>query len=344
MTESFGRAAERHGTVDRWYAVGGRAVQLTFAGPALLPAVDPALAHLAVEPPAHPQLSVLLWDSASTGIPVPDVPEMPHGRQLEADQVLSAYHVVPRILSLYDPGRAEAVLWVPDAAAVPSNEIASPLRTIFHWWARTHGLQFVHGGAVARGGRAVLIAGPSGSGKSTAALACLLSGLDYLGDDYVLVGSGHPPTVHSLYNAAKLMPEQVRAFPELRHALVNPDALETEKALWFVERDYPARTPASALAVGVLVPRVTGAPESRIIPLGRARALAALAPSTIVQLSGADQWSLSAMATFLARVPCHVLEAGTDRDGLARVVSSCLEDDFTPVITGAEGPPLAGMA
>ena len=54
-----------------------------------------------------------------------------------------------------------------------------------------------------------------GLGKSTAALCCLCNGLDYIGDDYVLVQLGPIPTVHSLYCTAKLNHDQMARFAKL---------------------------------------------------------------------------------------------------------------------------------
>lgn len=323
--DAFHAVAARTGTVQRDYRIGGHSVHLDFAGEAVLPAIEPALAHLAAPPGDAPDLTIRIWDSYSTGVPIP-APRGPGGAESASDDaVLSAYHVVPQILSLYDRGSSEAVWWVPDARSVASNEIASPLRTVLHWWARDRGLQFVHGGAVALGGRVVVIAGPSGAGKSTTTLACLLGGLDYLGDDYVLVSTSGPKTVHSLFSAAKLKPEQVHAFPDLLPHLTNAGDLATEKALWFVHRDFPRRTRASGRAVAVFVPRVTGRRDSAIVPIAPGTALAALAPSTIVQLSGADQGSLTAMAAFVSGLPAYRLEAGTDLPGVAATVRAFLE-------------------
>jgi hypothetical protein len=287
-----------------------------------MPAIDPALSHLAVERHATATLDVRLWDSASSGVPVPAEPEPGVAALVDpsVDIVRSAYHMVPRILSLFDPASEQAVLWVPDARQVPWNEVASPLRTILHWWARGRGLQFVHGGAVGIDGQAVLLAGPSGAGKSTSALACLLGGLDYLGDDYLLVSTTGGPTVHSLYSAAKLQPGHLHAFPELSPLMANPGFGADEKGLWFVQQHFPERTRRQAVARAVLVPRVTGRPETSLSPISAAAALIALAPSTIVQLSGADQGSLSAIGAFLATVPAHSLELGTDLAGVATTV------------------------
>lgn len=335
MRAAFATAATRTVISRRSFAIAGLSVRASFAGPALIPAIEPALAHLAAPPPpAAADLEVELWDTASTGVALPtptrhDRPsDSPANRSLT--HVRSSWHMAPRILTVYDADRRTGVIWVPDARTVPSNEVASPMRTLLHWWARDNGLQFVHAGALGHHGRAVLLAGPSGAGKSTSALAGLLSGLDYLGDDYVLVDARAGATVHSLYSAAKLQPDQVAAFPELRPMLINADRLATEKALWFVQRHFPDRTRPSAEAVAILVPRVSGAGASSVTPIPRSTALAALAPSTIVQLPGADQWSMNAMASFLERVPAYQLEAGTDLAGLARTVRGVLTSAATP--------------
>ncbi len=328
---AYALAARQNGTVEQSFLVAGRPIHAAFAGPALIPAMTSALTHLAVGAQSDADLSVMLWDSASTGIAFPVRPgaglHSPDSRDVagRADRVRYAYQREARILTLYDAALREAIVWVPDARSVPSNEVASPLRTLLHWWARDHGLQFAHAGAVGLDGKAVLLAGPSGAGKSTSALACLLAGLDYLGDDYVLVDAKGGTTIHSLYSAAKLQPNQVAAFPELTGLLDNPDKLATEKALWFVDRDFPDRTRSSAEAVAVVVPRITGGTESSLEPIKRSTALAALAPSTLAQLAGADQWALNALATFLGSVSAFRLSAGTDLPGLAHVVRELLE-------------------
>jgi hypothetical protein len=50
---------------------------------------------------------------------------------------------------------------------------------------RPPGVLFLHGAAVARRGRPVLLLGPSGSGKSTLALAAVRAGFDYLTDEVI---------------------------------------------------------------------------------------------------------------------------------------------------------------
>ena len=74
-------------------------------------------------------------------------------------------------------------------------------------WAGTAGLLSVHGGAVGVGGRGVLLAARGGGGKSTLAAACLLSGMDYVADDYVLVSAEGPPRAMPMFSTLKMNPD-----------------------------------------------------------------------------------------------------------------------------------------
>ena len=74
-------------------------------------------------------------------------------------------------------------------------------------WAGTVGLLPVHGGAVGVGGRGVLLAARGGGGKSTLAASCLLSGMDYVADDYILVNAEGPLRAMPMSSTLKMNPD-----------------------------------------------------------------------------------------------------------------------------------------
>ena len=74
------------------------------------------------------------------------------------------------------------------------------------------GRQLVHAAAVGTDEGALLITGRGGVGKSTTALACLEAGMQFLGDDYVVVGLDPEPQVYRLYGSAKLTSNSSSAF------------------------------------------------------------------------------------------------------------------------------------
>lgn len=326
------RAAERAGVVERRFQIAEDVVVLRFAGPALTDLLTPAFAHLAPQGENEPSLIINLWDSASTGVEHPPLPSVP------ADAPFGAfyYYTEPPYRALYQPGpRALSVLntetrqawyWVEGAGNLSHWECAAPARHILQWYVSSTGRQQVHGGAVGTTEGGVLLVGKGGSGKSTATLSTLNSDLLYAGDDYVAVEIDDPPVVHSLYSSGKVEPHHLERLPHLAPAVWNPDKLETEKAVIYVQQHWPERTSRGFPLRAVLIPKVAAdRRESRITEASRASALAALAPSTIFQLHPSGQEALAVMARVVARVPTHTLELGSDIEGIPRVISKFLE-------------------
>lgn len=327
--ELFKSSQKVTGAVERSYIVGGYRIRLSFAGAALL-SLTRALAHLETDGHSTPDLTVCLWDSESTGQSMTRRPweegdflarGVIHGYNTE--RIYTAFQHGSAAISVLDLERNLAVFWTPDPN-VPYWETGSPLRTIFHWWLLNHGLQLVHAAAVGSSTGAVLIGGKGGSGKSTTALTCLESNLSYVGDDYTLLGLDCGPVVHSLYNSAKLNSDHVRRFPALLPKVANRERLADEKALLFVHEHFPAKVATRLPVRAILVPRVTGLPETRMKRVSVAMTLAALAPSTIFQLPRAGDEAFKFLATFMRQLPCYSIEVGTDLSTIPPAIEGLL--------------------
>ena len=85
-----------------------------------------------------------------------------------------------------------------------------------------------------------------------------------------------------------------------------------EKAVFLVNRFAPEQMAASMPLRAILVPRISGLPDTTVVPGTAMAALAALAPSTIFQLPGEPGAELSAMAELVRAVPVFALHLGTD--------------------------------
>src|ERR1700687_2215144 len=211
VRELFARAAQAAGgCVERYYSIGGRTITLSFAGPALVPSITRALDHLAVDQKPLPELTILIWDSASTGQSMarpPWEPEalLPRGviQGYNDERIYTAFQHGSSAVSLFDAQGDLGIFWVPTADDLVYWEKGAPLRTILHWWFSNNNRQLVHAAAIGMDGRGVLVGGKGGSGKSTTALSCLDSQLSYGGDDYSLLGFDAERIVYSLYNSAK---------------------------------------------------------------------------------------------------------------------------------------------
>src|SRR3954465_6780113 len=77
LNDAFLAAAGAAGACDRSIAIAERSVSLRFAGDALLPHLFPAIEHLAGRAGDGEGAEICVWDSASTGVPLPDLPWQP---------------------------------------------------------------------------------------------------------------------------------------------------------------------------------------------------------------------------------------------------------------------------
>lgn len=313
-------------TIELDHRIGGGLLRLRFAGPALVNQVAPAIAHLAVAPTANrPDLTVCVWDSRSSRSEMPAPPWPTDAsvvrrevRGLQSDEIRCTFDVDAGILCLFDRERKLALYWTRDAGATPWYERAAPLLAILNGWLAGLRRQIVHAAAVGVDGRGVLLAGRGGSGKSTTAIACLAAGMSYASDDYCLMSGETNPAAFSLYSTAKLDTDSMRRLPELAAEATPAKPTDGEKAVLFLHPAFADRI-ASFPIRAILLPRVTGRPKSAVRRASAAEALRGLAPSTVLQLNGAGQTALAAMAEWVRAVPCHHLELGVD---LAEVVAT----------------------
>lgn len=332
LRAAWREAARSSTTQSHWVRIGGHLIELRFATPGLVPCVMPAFGHLLASPGPSAELVVDIWDGTSTGAgspPTPQVdPESPVGAFyfFEDPPMRGVYQPGMGALSAVDLGADRAWYFVADPAALPYWERAAPIRQVLHWWMATRGHQQVHSGAVGLPDGGVLLVGKGGSGKSTTSLGSLTSELRYAGDDYTMVSLQPRPTVHSIYSSGKVHADNLTRLPHLAAALSNADLLTTEKGVVFVDQHFGDRMIADFPLLAIVLPTITGRPETRLVPTSAAAALAALAPSTVFQLHTAGAEALRYLAQLVRAVPAFVLELGGDvRDAPGVIVELLLQ-------------------
>jgi len=325
---AFERAAGRAGLVSETLHVGGERVCVRLAGDALAAWALPALAHRRADPSRQrPGLTVDVFDSASTGVPMarPPWPRTAYTPQseiagVEGSRFVIAFNVGTGTLDLLDHERGRALHWIADAARHPAWDVSSPLRLVLHWWLRERGLQFLHAGAVGNEDGAVLLAGKGGAGKSTLALAALVAGMRFVGDDYVLAQLGPQPRVLNLYRSAKLDPTHLtRLLPSLRplvHGWTEPPA--GGKAILMLAGETERRVAESLPLRALAISRVAPGERAGLRAATTREALAALVPSNARQLTALRRGDLDRIADLARMLPAYVLTFG---ENLARAVS-----------------------
>jgi hypothetical protein len=274
--------------------------------------------------------AIRIWDGTSPDMSPPARPWGPMAHEplglIEGfcDQtVRCAFDIHTSSLIVHHGGRNAGYIWYPDLDELPAWAQASPFRIALSWLANSHGMQIVHAAAVALDGRAALIAGAGGSGKSTTALACALSGMSYLGDDYCLV----EPTsrrVHMLYKSAKLLRRSVEMLPGVEPWLVNADRIGQEKGVMFLDSSQLPILPSAEIAA-ILLPRVTGSAKTEVRRGASRDALHAILPSTVGGLMGGTANTPSLLMKLAGSAPVYHLELGTEIGAVVDAVASVLE-------------------
>ncbi|MEO8537245.1 MAG: hypothetical protein ABI533_06940 [Betaproteobacteria bacterium] len=324
--------ASRSPAQRRVYRLAGACVAVD-SGDAATPPLT-ALEPLRVADDAPAALVIRLFDGSAfswpAGIALPN-----EGPGLTAVNAagMQAY-LQPDIGSatLYDHHACRGYVWYRNASRLPYYEHAAPLRHLLQWWMLGRGGIVLHSAAVGGAGGGILIAGPSGAGKSSTALACLASGLQFVGDDYVAVDCRAPITAHALYATAKVRRESLGRHPAFTGHFSNLDRLD-EKPMLFVHRIAPQRLAPQMPVRALVVPNVARASRTTFAPLAAPEALRAIAPSSILQfpLAGAD--ALARIATLCRHVPTYRLHLSTDETEIVAAIEGFLAQPVvaTPV-------------
>ncbi len=329
--DAYHAALDKMGCIIRNYRIAGYTVRLAFAGPALVSLMTPALAHLAIPDEETPNLTLYLWDGASTGI-APPQPWTPADSALRGElptfsnaQILTAIQPDVNAISLFDRSRRLGFYWIDSPSSLRTYERAAPLKILLNWWLRERGLAMIHAGAVGTEEGSVLLVGKSGAGKSTTTLACLNSGLRYLADDRCLLSLAQEPQVYCVYNSAKLHLAQMERFPNLLAAVHNEHETATEKALLYLQQVVPQQIADCLPIRAILLAKVAKTTTTSITPIQRREVLRDFITSTLVYQPGAAHEEVHMMTELVRRVPCYQLNLGSDLAGIPPVVAQAIQ-------------------
>ena len=187
---------------------------------------------------------------------------------------------------------------------------------------KRRGLFMVHAGAVATGGKAIVLPGASGSGKSTLAVALAHAGLEFMADDTVFLSQRDERLrVHAFPDETDVSDETAGWFPQLRGLVgqlppgwtkhrIRTDELFGVRLAWVADP-------------GILVfPSISAAGRSDLSPMTRDDALLELAPNVLLTSASASQAHLDALAGLVDSSPAYRLAVGRDFDRAAELVTS----------------------
>lgn len=344
VREQFTRALESGGKpIKKYFTLCGSIIELIFPNDKLLPYITPALEHLAISADESPALRICVWDDVTTNTLMPAPPwsgysVQANGGNIEGvytnrgdirgfsnSKIKTAFNYSANALSMNDCKEKIGYYWTQDAQDLPAYETSAPLRTILNWWVQESGFHFVHGAAVGTKRGGVLLTGKGGSGKSTAALACLNSGLLYVSDDYCVVSAEPVPAAYSVFSSAKLDPGNVFRNEYMATTRVTTGNKHDDKEVFFLYPRFSEQITSSFPLRAILLPRITGKPDSALIPATPADCVKALILSTICQFPGAGKKAVDIMLRLAKTLPVYYLDFGTDVAQAPKLISDLLE-------------------
>lgn len=167
-----------------------------------------------------------------------------------------------------------------------------------------------HAAGISVGAEGVILTAKGGSGKSTSSLACIQHGLNYAGDDFLLVDS-KDCTAYSLYNVAKLELQQFEMFKELKPFIENLESTPKEKGQVFLPKIYPDQICNQFKIKALLIPVFSKEKDTSVFKCAKSDAIKALVPSSIWIMRGSPL-SANKMIAFINKLDCFTLSTGTD--------------------------------
>lgn len=213
--------------------------------------------------------------------------------RLSDESIRIAIDPIVQVVWVMDRLRKCVLAFVPSLLEIPRWWLATPLRLGMSWIADVLDSEFVHGAAVGRDGKGIVLAGPSGVGKSTLSLKLSLAGWEFLSDDFFLMKE---TTARAIYRRAKLNSDSLSALRCQPLPTFVESETPTKSIIDVWTHDEVAHT-AQLNIQAIAFPSL--APFSGLQPVDRARAFMELGPATLAGLQGGSLRSFSRLAQII---------------------------------------------
>jgi GT2 family glycosyltransferase len=322
-------ATDLYSEVDLLLA--GAHIRLTFCGATIRENILTALSHLIADDliDAQPEFILNIWDSYSTGVKMLPPPcDRSHFTDrgdiwgFNSENTRIAFHYGEFSLNLFDKKSKQGIFWVQDPHHLPYWTTAAPLRTLIHWCMEMKGCQLLHAAAIGTDKGAVLLTGAGGSGKSTTALTGLCNGMNYCGDDYIVVSLKPIPSVHTLYSSSKVNHDNTFRFEKLKKYIVHTGGGE-EKAVYQLFPGLKRLIKPSMPLVGVLAPYIRKNLVTKIYrPLNDKEIQRAASFTTVSQLPYSGDRTYAFIETLIQTLPSFCIDLGTKSDEVVDAIKS----------------------
>jgi hypothetical protein len=300
----------------------GKPVALTLIGKALAGHMLTAFAHLIdKDAPPYPGRSFEFWDCAASDAPMPPAPLDGEWESRSRNWRISLHgdgrylcEARQNSITYLDRATGTVLAAFRSSGHLSLADRARPLQRMMSQVCPAFGIQDIHGSLVSSNRRGALIVGGSGRGKTTTSIDGLAGGLDFLGDDSVGLGEADCGFAgYSLYNSARVHPQQVARWPNLAGRWREP-AEDDDKSLLVPTELAPGRVARQTGIAAILVPvidtgRFAVAPTSPLLAFN-----ALVHDSKDNRRFGMNRTEFMRLTKLTKSVPCFRCEL--DRDPL----------------------------
>jgi hypothetical protein len=313
--------AAQHATGRTFTAFGPATLKIEICGTVLGNIALDLLRYASIDSMETVDLHLVMIDGKDTGIDGPafdDLALLRNGRkQREAISVQRSTLTMDdqwNTCRFLDADKRQAIVWIADAAAIPTWIIYHEILKILHWLSYERNFGLFHAAALRLGDVGCLITGKGGSGKSTITAAAIGRGFDTAGDDCVLVETTNTPRVHAIYDTIKLDDKSLARFPQLRPFICNPGRYAEDKEIvHLIDTGYNCFASGFPLHV-IMHARLTGEQQSRIVESASPDAFRALALTSLMLLRAQGKQVSVNCAKLVGRLGTYAFEIGTDID------------------------------
>jgi hypothetical protein len=179
-----------------------------------------------------------------------------------------------------------------------------------------YGYHELHGAALAKNGKGLLIIGPSGSGKSTLAVSLILEGWGFLTDDLILLymreRGVEALTIRKYF---KIDMEVLKKYPELSKISSVPVPKLKNKAFLYLDEVFKGKQSYRCTPEIIIFPQITHDTESRLVPMRQSNAFINLLLNNCYNMfleKGTIKKRLNTMESLMAQAESYELSLGLD--------------------------------
>ncbi|MFB9278682.1 hypothetical protein [Cohnella cellulosilytica] len=200
--------------------------------------------------------------------------------------------------------------------------LGHPLLRCFYFWAEQENLLILHSAAVGFNHKGVLISARGGAGKSTLSVSCLLEGLDFVSDDYVLLRETGEVNALPLYTMIGLNQDMYRILKPNMPVIKTEEKRNGKKFFDASAYSFQEQLPIKA----ILFPHVTEGSEPRIAPADQGPVLVKLVHSSVSQIGGRrDTERVRRMIARLKPLPVYEFSLSKDLKQNVEVLKNFME-------------------